>query len=114
MSGSSVLFPDATGYCTLPTYLPTDPPILAVLLKTNSMCPGGNVTVGVTSDSMLKKKANAEMVSSLPERVEGVKDFLRSEPECTYLYVYIEQAKLTAVTKHMSHKTEEYIWFPTA
>ncbi|CAM9365017.1 unnamed protein product, partial [Laminaria digitata] len=42
-----------------------------------SLCADGTLTVGVTSDSMLKKKSNASMVASLPERLEGVKDFLR-------------------------------------
>lgn len=41
------------------------------------MCEGGTLTVGVTSDSMLKAKSNANMVSSLSERLEGVTDFLR-------------------------------------
>lgn len=41
------------------------------------MCAGGTLTVGVTSDSMLKAKSNANMVSSLPERLEGVTNFLR-------------------------------------
>ncbi|CAM9608292.1 unnamed protein product [Ectocarpus fasciculatus] len=43
-----------------------------------SMCEGGTLTVGVTSDSMLKAKSNARMVSSLPERLAGVTDFLRT------------------------------------
>ena len=49
-----------------------------------SMCADGTLTVGVTSDSMLKKKSNANMVSSLSERLEGVTDFLRcvAHPSC--------------------------------
>ncbi|CAM9395953.1 unnamed protein product [Ectocarpus sp. 12 AP-2014] len=43
-----------------------------------SMCEGGTLTVGVTSDSMLKAKDNATMLSSLPERLAGVTDFLRT------------------------------------
>ncbi|CAM9504258.1 unnamed protein product [Ectocarpus sp. 6 AP-2014] len=43
-----------------------------------SMCEGGTLTVGVTSDSMLKAKSNAKMLSSLPERLAGVTDFLRT------------------------------------
>lgn len=42
-----------------------------------SMCADGTLTVGVTSDSMLKAKSNANMVSSLSDRLEGVTDFLR-------------------------------------
>lgn len=41
------------------------------------MCPDGTLTVGVTSDEMLKSKANAHMVTSLPERLEGVREFVR-------------------------------------
>lgn len=48
-----------------------------------SMCAGGTLTVGVTSDSMLKKKSNANMVSNLSERLEGVTDFLRCAYVCT-------------------------------
>eukprot|EP00903_Cladosiphon_okamuranus_P006914 g6729.t1 len=43
-----------------------------------SMCADGTLTVGVTADSMLKKKSNANMMSSLSERLEGVTDFLRT------------------------------------
>lgn len=44
---------------------------------TVSMCPEGTLTVGVTSDVMLKAKANAHMVASLETRLEGVRQFLR-------------------------------------
>ena len=59
----------------VPSPPPPQPPSRAC--GGRSMCAGGTLTVGVTSDSMLKAKSNAKMVSSLPERLEGVTDFLR-------------------------------------
>lgn len=55
------------------------PNALAACLHDRSMCPEGTLTVGVTSNAMLKAKSNAHMLSSLQERLEGVREFLRYE-----------------------------------
>lgn len=76
------------------------------------MCPGGTLTVGVTSDEMLKSKSNANMVSRLPDRLKGVQEFLRYERP----RISVKQVRLTVrdaadgvgVTRGASF--EEWFW----